>query len=186
MIKEVRIVIVFMLLTLSCGVLKRGTIPWEQKPIVKTKKAIQTSTLPTNASVTTVKTTKKLSSSEKEIKKKLDEAFRDWKGIPYVLGGSSYSGVDCSSFMQIVFEDYFGAKLPRTTAEQLKVGKSIKRNKIEIGDLIFFKTGRKTLHVGVAVSNGEFMHASTSSGVMISGIEERYWADAYLTTRRLF
>tara|TARA_R110002096_G_scaffold97694_19_gene217806 strand:+ start:4623 stop:5177 length:555 start_codon:yes stop_codon:yes gene_type:complete len=184
MIKELRIVIVFMLLTLSCGVLKRGAIPWEAKPVSKT--ASKKSKSPASASVTVLKTPEKLSASGKEIKKKLDEAFRDWKGIPYVLGGSSYSGVDCSSFMQIVFEDYFGTKLPRTTTEQLKVGKSVKRNKIVIGDLIFFKTGRKTLHVGVAVSNGEFMHASTSSGVMISGIEERYWADAYLTTRRLF
>ncbi len=184
--KEVRLIIVLAAFTFSCGMLKRGAIPWENKPISVPKSgAVATNGKSQPAAAISIAPAK-IPASVKARKNKLDEAFRDWKGIPYVLGGSSYSGVDCSSFMQIVFEDYFGLKLPRNTKDQQKIGSSVKKNGIEIGDLIFFKTGRNTLHVGVAVSSNEFMHASTSSGVMISGLKERYWADAYLTTRRIF
>ena len=126
-----------------------------------------------------------LSKGEKNIQESLGVAFKDWKGVPYVLGGMGYNGVDCSSFMQIVFEDYFGLKLPRNTRDQIKVGKSVKQKSITLGDLVFFQTGKNTLHVGVMVNNREFMHASTSSGVMISGLQEKYWSDRYLTARRI-
>lgn len=184
--KEVRLIIVLAAFTFSCGMLKRGAIPWEEKPISVPKSGTVATKGKPQPAATTSLAPAKIPASAKARKNKLDEAFRDWKGIPYVLGGASYSGVDCSSFMQIVFEDYFGVKLPRNTKDQLNVGSPVKKNRIEIGDLIFFKTGKKTLHVGVAVSSGEFMHASTSSGVMISGLEERYWAESYLTTRRVF
>ncbi len=51
--------------------------------------------------------------------------------------------------------------------------------------MVFFKTGRNTFHVGVMINTEQFMHASTSSGVIISNIQNRYWADAYLTARRV-
>jgi len=107
------------------------------------------------------------------------------KGVPYLLGGNGYDGIDCSAFLQIVFADYFDIKLPRVTADQIKVGKSVKKNNIKIGDLVFFRTGKKTMHAGIMINDQQFMHASTSSGVMISALQERYWSDAYLTTRRV-
>ena len=115
----------------------------------------------------------------------LNMAHQEWKGAPYVLGGSGINGVDCSSFVQIVFEDYFLKKLPRNTKQQLKVGNSVRRNYIRPGDLIFFRTGRSLLHVGVAMDGNRFLHASVSSGVMISRLDQRYWASRYLTTRRI-
>ena len=105
--------------------------------------------------------------------------------MPYILGGSSYKGVDCSSFMQIVYKDYFDITLPRNTREQMKTGRAVKRRNISLGDMVFFKTGRNTFHVGVMINSEQFMHASTSSGVIISNIQNRYWADAYLTARRV-
>jgi len=62
---------------------------------------------------------------------------------------------------------------------------SLKKNNIKIGDLVFFRTGKKTMHAGIMINDQQFMHASTSSGVMISALQERYWSDAYLTTRRV-
>lgn len=177
MIRKVQILILVGVLVSSCGVVKRGTIPWEERAKKKS------SSPPTAMSVGT--TTKKLSKSEKGIKSSLDLAFKDWKGVPYILGGTGYSGVDCSSFMQIVFEDYFETKLPRTTQQQMKIGSSVKKKKIEMGDMVFFKTGRKTFHVGVMINNEQFMHASTSSGVIISNLQSSYWKDLYLTTRRV-
>lgn len=170
------------MLVSSCGIVKKGTIPWEERD---RKREIEVPVAAAVAKATDTNAILKLSKGEKEIKSSLDLAFKDWKGVPYVLGGTGYSGVDCSSFMQIVFADYFELELPRNTREQMKVGKSVKKNRIKLGDMVFFKTGRNSYHVGVMINNEQFLHASTSSGVMISGIQERYWANAYLTTRRV-
>ena len=124
-------------------------------------------------------------SSLDEVKKSLIRAFRDWEGTPYVLGGESQKGVDCSRFVNIVFDDYFGMDLPTNTKEQLNVGSKIRRSAVRTGDLVFFKTGRKTLHVGIAVNGGEFLHASTSNGVMISKLGKSYWRNRFLTARRV-
>jgi len=173
-------------LVASCGLVKRGTIPWEERAKkAEAPKEIETSSKPGVAIATSTVESRALSKDEKKLRSKLDEAFKDWQGVPYVLGGNGYDGVDCSSFLQIVFADYFDVQLPRVTTDQIKTGKSVKKNNIRIGDIIFFKTGRKTMHAGVMINDQQFMHASTSSGVMISAIQERYWSDAYLTTRRV-
>ncbi len=182
MIRNLQIIILFGILTSSCGMVKRGTIPWEER---KKKETVEAAIAATKVSNPEPESSVRLSKDEKAIKSALDLAYKDWKGVPYILGGAGYTGVDCSSFMQIVFGDYFEIKLPRNTREQMKEGSSVKRNKIKLGDMVFFKTGRDSYHVGVMVNNEQFLHASTSSGVMISGLQERYWADAYLTTRRV-
>lgn len=115
----------------------------------------------------------------------LNSAHQEWEGTPYILGGSGISGVDCSSFIQIVFKEFFGLTLPRNTRQQLQEGSSVRRNHLQPGDLIFFRTGRDLLHVGIAMENGRFLHASVSSGVMISRLDQRYWASRYLGTRRV-
>lgn len=124
-------------------------------------------------------------SSLEEVKTSLMQAYRDWEGTPYKLGGASPSGVDCSRFVHIVFDDYFDIELPTNTRTQLNAGDGIRRAGIRTGDLVFFKTGRKTLHVGIAVNRGEFLHASTSSGVMISKLGNSYWRNRFLSARRL-
>ncbi|MEX2364637.1 MAG: NlpC/P60 family protein, partial [Balneolaceae bacterium] len=121
----------------------------------------------------------------KEIKESLQLAYNDWKGVPYLFGGSGYSGIDCSAFMQVVFEDYFSKILPRTTGEQINIGSGVKASEIKTGDLVFFKTGARTFHVGVMVNEEQFLHASTSSGVIISTLNHEYWQSSYLTTRRV-
>lgn len=115
----------------------------------------------------------------------LMQAYRDWKGTPYVLGGSSRRGVDCSSFVRIVFDEYFGVGLPGNTRTQLNAGTGIRRAALRTGDLVFFRTGRKTLHVGIITEGKDFLHASTSSGVMISNLNDYYWSSRYLSARRV-
>jgi hypothetical protein len=119
------------------------------------------------------------------VQDKLFSAHHHWRGTPYVLGGSSTRGVDCSAFTQIVYRDFFGLNLPRHTRDQLREGSGIRRNHIRPGDLIFFRTGKNTLHVGIAMQDGDFLHASVSSGVMISNVGEKYWASRYLGARRI-
>ena len=105
--------------------------------------------------------------------------YEKWKGTPYRLGGVSMNGVDCSSFIQQVYYDGFGLRIPRTTIKQLKVGYEIDKQDLRAGDMIFFKTGYNVRHVGIIIENGKFMHASTSKGVMISSINNPYWKDKY-------
>lgn len=112
-------------------------------------------------------------------------AYNEWKGTPYKWGGVTASGIDCSAFMQIVFADYLNINLPRTTQKQIYTGRTVKRNRLRTGDLVFFKTGRKTLHVGVIIDNPRFLHASTSEGVTISSLNDYYWRSRFLTAKRV-
>ncbi|MEX0769393.1 MAG: NlpC/P60 family protein [Balneolaceae bacterium] len=125
------------------------------------------------------------SASFGSVQKLLYEAHETWRGTPYILGGSGTNGVDCSSFTQIVFDEKFDVSLPRNTREQLNTGEGIRRHSIRPGDLIFFKTTRRDLHVGIVVNREEFLHASVSSGVMISSLSDYYWAGRYLGARRV-
>jgi len=124
--------------------------------------------------------------SDSAVRQKLMVAYNDWQGVPYLLGGSSFDrGVDCSSFMQIVFEDHFQILLPRNTTDQLRQGIEIRRSDIQPGDLVFFKTSRKLWHVGVAMDDLNFLHASTSEGVTISKLDEPYWSRRFHSARRI-
>ncbi len=125
------------------------------------------------------------STSSSFVVQRLNSAHSEWAGTPYQLGGSSRSGIDCSAFTKIVFEEYFDREIPRHTSEQLQVGNGVRRNFIQPGDLIFFRTNRGVLHVGIAMDNDNFLHASASSGVMISSIRESYWSARYIGTRRV-
>jgi cell wall-associated NlpC family hydrolase len=120
-----------------------------------------------------------------EVQVSLEQAHRDWQGTPYVWGGTTEHGIDCSAFMQILFDQYFGIDIPRNTKRQLYAGSGIRRRALNTGDLVFFKTGRKTLHVGVIVEEEEFLHASTSEGVTTSSLDDRYWSSRYLGARRV-
>src|SRR5699024_10930388 len=118
--------------------------------------------------------------SKNGLQASLQKAYHDWKGTPYRWGGSSTAVGDCSAFMQIIFDKYLNVGLPRSTRRQLYVGRKVDRSNLKIGDLIFFKTGRKTIHVGVIIGNKRFLHASTSQGVTISSLKKYYWRSRFL------
>lgn len=109
----------------------------------------------------------------------------EWAGTPYRYGGLSRRGIDCSGFVYRIFDAQFGLLLPRTTQEQIKAGRLVARDALRPGDLIFFKTGWKTLHVGIYIEASRFLQASTSSGVVISDLRNPYWASHYLQARRV-
>lgn len=111
--------------------------------------------------------------------------YKEWQGSPYRLGGLSKRGVDCSGFVYLTFKDRFGLAFPRTTKGQVKLGKSVSIKKLQTGDLVFFKTGWRTRHVGIYLSGGRFLHASTSKGVIISKLDNVYWKKKYWTSRRV-
>ncbi|QIJ06503.1 NlpC/P60 family protein [Shewanella chilikensis] len=110
---------------------------------------------------------------------------REWHGVPYRLGGMSKRGVDCSGFVSLTYRRLSDIMLPRTVEEQRKLGFAVKKSQLKVGDLLFFKTGWSSRHVGIYIGNNEFMHASTSQGVMISSLDNSYWKQKYWQARRL-
>ena len=116
---------------------------------------------------------------------KLLLAIDDWLGAPYRYGGESRSGVDCSAFVQSVFMQV-GIELPRTSKAQSQVGSQVSRGNIRMSDLLFFNTsGGGVSHVGIALDNVRFVHASTSKGVIISRLSESYYDKRVLFGRRV-
>jgi cell wall-associated NlpC family hydrolase len=105
-------------------------------------------------------------------------------GTPYVFGGNTTSGFDCSSYVQHVFA-MAGISLPRTADAQYDVGKPAVGGPIP-GDLVFFQTYTEGVsHVGIYLGKGQFVHASSSHGVMVSNLSESYWASRYLGAKRM-
>lgn len=164
----------------GCGIASRTTVP-DQDANNRTKERQPPPALAMDVSNPASTSVDDVTS----IHTQLQNAHQQWEGTPYVYGGNSSSGVDCSAFTQIVFRDFFNTDLPRNTRSQFQEGSGVRRRSIQTGDLVFFRTGSKSLHVGISMGNGDFLHASQSAGVMISNIGERYWAVRYLGARRV-
>jgi len=115
----------------------------------------------------------------------LSNEFDIWKGTPYRYGGANKRGIDCSALIQKIYLSSFNLKLPRTTARQSRQGYPIQKSKLKVGDLVFFKTSLTENHVGIFVGDGQFLHASSSQGVMISALDNSYWRSKYWHSRRI-
>jgi cell wall-associated NlpC family hydrolase len=106
-----------------------------------------------------------------------------YQGVPYVFGGTSPSGFDCSGYTRFVFAQA-GVYLPRTADEQYVVGRAV--SQLEPGDLVFFSTyAYGASHVGIYLGYGQFISATTSHGVAIEPINSGYWGARYLGARRV-
>jgi cell wall-associated NlpC family hydrolase len=104
-------------------------------------------------------------------------------GTPYVFGGTSPSGFDCSGYTQHVFA-MLGIAIPRTADSQFYAGHPTIGG-IQPGDLVFFQTYLPgPSHVGIYIGGGRFIHSS-SHGVRISALRESYWASRYLGAKRV-
>ncbi len=115
----------------------------------------------------------------------LQRHYRLWKGTPYRMGGLTTRGIDCSGFVLVTFKALLNTRLPRTVEEQATLGRGIVADQLRTGDLVFFKTGSAMRHVGIYLDHGQFMHASTRRGVMISALSDGYWRQRFWQARRV-
>lgn len=124
---------------------------------------------------------------EKTVGDKLVEKAKQYLGVPYVYGGASPNGFDCSGLMYYVYSQ-FGYTLKRgATGQYLNNGKSVSKSKLQTGDLLFFNDSTGSIgHVGMYVGNGQFIHASSSKGkVVIADLYTDYYDGVYAGARRI-
>ncbi len=116
---------------------------------------------------------------------------KTYLGTGYRYGGMSSNGIDCSGLIYLSFLNVADIELPRRSRDIAQKGKPVAKGQVKPGDLVYFKTNgaRAVNHIGIVVENGtdgpQFIHSSTSRGVMISGLNEQYWTRAYQGARRI-
>lgn len=180
--KKLFLLVVLSSLVFSCGSSKRASKKSKTQRVI-TKKARSESKKGEQIEV------KKAVS--KEIASIIKTA-KSFEGTRYKYGGTTKRGMDCSGLIFTSFGSE-GLVMPRTTAELSKTGDWVDIKQIKEGDLVFFatrKNSRKVNHVGIVTDvNGDdfsFIHSSSSRGVMISKLSNRYWYLAYVQARRYF
>lgn len=114
---------------------------------------------------------------------------KQFLGTPYVYGGTNLSrGVDCSGFTSSVMR-HFGISISRTSTSQANDGVRVSRNELQPGDLVFFNKGGNSVisHVGIYMGNNQIIHSASASsgGVIISSLNQAYYANTYVTATRV-
>lgn len=125
------------------------------------------------------------SSSGSSIGQQIATYAQSFVGYPYVYGGSSPSGFDCSGFMQYLFA-HFGYSINRTATDQLANGYKVSRENMKPGDIIYFGYGNEASHVGMYIGNDQFVHAENpSTGVVITNLSTTYYSSRFLCAHRI-
>ena len=124
----------------------------------------------------------------KQIKKddyeKIMEVFNKTVGTAYLYGGTGDSGWDCSGYVNYVYDKVFGIDLPRSTELMWNHGKRV--GQPMVGDLVFFSPSNSYNHVGIYIGNDQFIHSSSSKGVMKSRVHDKYyWGKYFIMYRRV-
>lgn len=107
---------------------------------------------------------------------------------PYLYGGESISGTDCSGFTSTVYYEALSLKIPRTASQQFKFGNSVSSiDDLKFGDLVFFDTQQPSYpgHVGIFIGGDRFVHSGTKTGVTVSSLKTNYFSSKYVGARRV-
>lgn len=134
---------------------------------------------------------KKTSPTQKQAKRtarptNLEKYAKEWLGAKYVYGAAGKKKTDCSGYVMQVYKGFYGIPLDHSAQHIYDDGRgySIRRTKLQEGDLVFFGNFWKISHVGIYLKGNRFIHASTSKGVVITSMDDNYWSSKYKGARR--
>ena len=123
--------------------------------------------------------------------RQFEDEVKEYLGTPYRKGGTSSKGFDCSGFARTVYDRILGIDLPHSSGDQFNDAalQKINNQELQAGDLVFFagsskKKKKRINHVGVYLSDGEFIHASSTEGVMVSSLDDKYWKKRFVGSKR--
>ncbi len=116
----------------------------------------------------------------------LEKYAKEWLGAKYVYGAAGKKKTDCSGYVMQVYKGFYGIPLDHSAQHIYDDGRgySIRRSKLQEGDLVFFGNFWKISHVGIYLKGNRFIHASTSKGVVITSMNDNYWSSKYKGARR--
>lgn len=169
-----------------------NSLVWDlQQKTGKTKNVATTKSKTTSA--TKIRNATKKKEAQRVATKKaapkftsLEAIVESWIGTKYKMGGTTRNGIDCSGYVMVVFKELYEINLPHHAASIFKDsrGQSISRGDLKEGDLVFFGDFWGISHIGIYLNGDRFTHASTSRGVMISPMNDKYWSPKYKGARR--
>lgn len=180
MLKSLSIILLFCFLSVSCKSTKQ--------PHVVTKKSKQTQIINKEDILPVGSNTDEASSNLAEV---IVNNAKEFNGVRYKYGGTTIKGMDCSGLICTAFkmEDI---KIPRTSLAMSHEGELINLEEVQKGDLLFFQTNKNKKqinHVGLVVEiqpgTVDFIHATSSKGVIISSLNQSYWRLAFIEARRI-
>ncbi|WP_456277488.1 LysM peptidoglycan-binding domain-containing protein [Bacillus sp. AK128] len=125
--------------------------------------------------------------SMQQVKLAIVEDSQNYLGIPYVWGGSTTSGFDCSGFLYYMFNKH-GVDMPRVTSgDYFKMGSPVSKANLEPGDLVFFGVNVPGVvsHVGFYIGDNQYISATSSKGIAIYSIDHSYWSQYYMGAKRV-
>lgn len=153
-----------------------------KKDSVKKEPALKTSTAAKTEAAPKAKKQSKPASKPTN----LEKYAKEWLGAKYVYGAASKKKTDCSGYVMQVYKGFYGISLDHNAQHIYDDGRgySIRRTKLQEGDLVFFGNFWKISHVGIYLKGNRFIHASTSKGVVITSMDDNYWSSKYKGARR--
>ena len=158
--------------------------PSENASVKSAEKQTEKSTNKATAKKTDKSTQKQTKRNAKPTN--LEKYAKEWLGAKYVYGAASKRKTDCSGYVMQVYKGFYGISLDHNAQHIYDDGRgySIKRTKLQEGDLVFFGNFWKISHVGIYLKGNRFIHASTSNGVVITPMNDNYWSSKYKGARR--
>ncbi len=117
------------------------------------------------------------------LREKLVAEAKKYVGVPYLWGGTTIEGMDCSGFIYSASRNSVGVQLPRTTEAMYSFMRIVPDEKKEIGDVLFFITvGNSISHAGIYIGNNQFIHSASdgpNTGVIVSSLNQTTWKNTY-------